>query len=54
MCKYVLAACMCNHLHAWCPQKLEEGIRSLELELQIAGSHADAMSSASALSALSH
>lgn len=32
----VLSTCMCvRHMHAWCPQKSEEGPAPLELESQM-------------------
>ena len=32
MCEYFACMYVCHHMYAWCPWKLGEGIRSLELE----------------------
>lgn len=40
MCIIVWPACMALcHVHAWCPQSLEEGIGSLGIELEIITNH---------------
>lgn len=33
MCMSIACMCICAHMCAWCPQRSEEGVRTLELEL---------------------